>query len=107
MTIGDWMDTPGGGRITGYAFGFGAAVVIIGALFKIQHWPGAAMILTAGMGTEAVLFCITAFGNPHKTYHWDNVFPQLTKDEDDVKDLFPLVAVELVLQVQLGDQVQL
>ncbi|MDR3705164.1 MAG: gliding motility protein GldL [Paludibacteraceae bacterium] len=83
MSIGDWMDTPQGGRITGYAFGFGAAVVIVGALFKIQHWPGAAMILTAGMGTEAVLFCITAFGNPHKTYHWDNVFPQLAKDEEE------------------------
>lgn len=80
MSIGDWMDTPSGGKITGYAFGFGAAVVIIGALFKIMHWPGASIILTAGMGTEALLFCITAFGNPHKVYHWDNVFPQLTEE---------------------------
>ncbi len=82
MTIGDWMETPKGARIVGYAFGFGAAVVIVGALFKIQHWPGASALLTAGMGTEAVLFAITAFGKPHKTYHWDAVFPQLRDGED-------------------------
>ncbi|MDR1680040.1 MAG: gliding motility protein GldL [Prevotellaceae bacterium] len=82
MNIGDWMETPSGARIVGYAFGFGAAVVIVGALFKIQHWPGASVILTAGMGTEAVLFAITAFGKPHKTYHWDNVFPQLKEEEE-------------------------
>jgi septal ring factor EnvC (AmiA/AmiB activator) len=83
MSIGDWMETPQGGKITGYAFGFGAAVVILGALFKIQHWPGASYILTAGMGTEAILFAITAFGKPHPTYHWDNVFPQLMESHDE------------------------
>jgi ActR/RegA family two-component response regulator len=85
MNIGDWMETPSGGKIVGYAFGFGAAVVIIGALFKIQHWPFASAILTAGMGTEALLFAITAFGKPHKTYHWDSVFPQL-KDDAETMD---------------------
>ncbi len=87
MTIGDWMETPSGAKIVGYAFGFGAAVVIVGALFKIQHWPGASALLTAGMGTEAVLFAITAFGKPHKTYHWDNVFPQLKDDEETMEGI--------------------
>ena len=81
MNIGDWMETPQGGRIQGYAFGIGASIVILGALFKIQHWPGASFMLTLGMGTEAVLFAISAFGNPHKTYHWEAVFPQLDEDE--------------------------
>ena len=81
MTIGDWMDTPQGMRVVGYAFSFGAAIVIVGALFKIQHWPGASMMLTAGMGTEAVLFALTAFANPHKSPHWEKVFPQLSGEE--------------------------
>lgn len=79
--IGDWLETPKGGVISGYAFGFGAAVVIVGALFKIMHWPGASVVLIAGMGTEAILFVITAFANPHPTYHWDHVFPQLVESE--------------------------
>lgn len=83
MSIGDWMDTPTGGKVVNYAFGFGAAVVILGALFKIQHWPGGTVILTAGMGTEAVLFAITAFSKPHKTYHWETVFPQLEEEHED------------------------
>ena len=78
MSIGDWMDTPKGGKITGYAFGFGVAVVIVGALFKIMHWPGASVVLTMGMGTEAVLFVITAFGNPHPVLHWDRAFPVIS-----------------------------
>ena len=78
MSIGDWMETPVGGKITGYAFGFGAAVVIVGALFKIMHWPGASVVLTTGMGTEALLFVITAFGKPHPVYHWDRVYPVIS-----------------------------
>ena len=83
MTIGDWIDTPTGGRITGYVFGFGASVVIIGALFKIMHWPGAGVILTAGMGTEALLFIVTALANPHKVYNWERVFPQIYDETAD------------------------
>lgn len=81
MSIGDWMDSEQGARVVGYAFGFGAAVVIVGALFKIQHWPGASVMLTAGMGTEGVLFALTALANPHKSYHWEQVFPQLGGEE--------------------------
>lgn len=81
MTIGDWLDTPQGAKVAGYAFGLGASVVIIGALFKIQHWPGASIMLTAGMGTEGVLFALTAFANPHKSYHWEKAFPQLGEEE--------------------------
>lgn len=83
MTIGDWLDSPQGARISGMTFGFGASVVIIGALFKIQHWPGASIMLTAGMGTEGILFALTAMANPHKLYHWDLVFPQLSGEEHD------------------------
>lgn len=81
MTVGDWLDSPQGGKISGMTFGFGASVVIIGALFKIQHWPGASIMLTAGMGTEGILFALTALANPHKTYHWETVFPQLGAEE--------------------------
>ena len=47
-------------------YGWGAAVVIIGALFKIQHWEGADIILIAGLGTEAFIFFLSAFEKPHE-----------------------------------------
>lgn len=62
------------------AYGIGAAVVIIGALFKIMHFPGAGPMLMIGMGTEAILFTLSAFEPPHREYHWDVVFPQLNED---------------------------
>ncbi len=58
----------------------GAAVVIIGALFKILHWPFASQILMVGMFTEAFLFTLGIFEKPHAVYHWENVFPQLTDE---------------------------
>lgn len=75
--MGNFFSTPKGKRITGYAYGLGASVVIIGALFKIQHYPGAGIMLGVGMGIEACLFAISAFEDPHPEYHWDKVFPQL------------------------------
>lgn len=62
-------------------YSLGASVVIIGALFKILHWPGASYVLMAGMFTESFLFFIGIFEKPHVTYHWENVFPQLVGDE--------------------------
>lgn len=61
----------------GIVYSVGASVVIIGALFKILHWPGASYVLMLGMFTEAFLFIIGIFEKPHAAYNWENVFPQL------------------------------
>ena len=58
-------------------YSVGASVVIIGALFKILHWPGASQVLMVGMFTEAFLFLIGTLEHPHPEFHWENVFPQL------------------------------
>ncbi len=65
----------------GIIYSVGAAVVIIGALFKILHWPGASYVLMVGMFTEAFLFILGIFEKPHATYHWENAFPQLLGDK--------------------------
>ncbi len=80
-TFSDFLASEKWKRINGFAYGAGASVVIIGALFKIMHWPGAGIVLTCGMMTEAILFLISALDKPHKTYDWSIVFPQLHDDE--------------------------
>ena len=79
--IQDWYAQPGIQMAVGMVYSIGAAVVIVGALFKIMHWPGAGIMLTAGMMTEAILFTIGVFEKPHATYHWEHVFPSLVEDE--------------------------
>ena len=58
-------------------YGWGASVVIIGALFKIQHWPFAGIMLTIGLGTEALIFFFSAFEPPHAEPDWSLVYPEL------------------------------
>lgn len=60
----------------------GAAVVIVGALFKIQHYPGASVMLMVGLLTEAAIFTITAFAPLPVEYHWHNIFPELLIGEE-------------------------
>ena len=79
--IQDWYAQPGIQMAVGMVYSIGAAVVIVGALFKIMHWPGAGVMLTAGMMTEAILFTIGVFEKPHATYHWEHVFPTLVEEE--------------------------
>ncbi|MDR2839837.1 MAG: gliding motility protein GldL, partial [Paludibacter sp.] len=55
-------------------YSLGASVVIIGALFKILHWPGAGYVLSIGMFVEAFLFALSALESPFKSYEWDNIF---------------------------------
>lgn len=57
--------------------GLGAAVVLVGALFKIQSWPGASEMLTAGLLTEAGLFIMLGLLPPHKDYYWEQLYPGL------------------------------
>jgi len=59
------------------AYGLGAAVVIIGALFKLMHWPFASEMLIAGLGTEAFIFAMSAFEPIHKELDWSLVYPEL------------------------------
>lgn len=73
--IGAWMAKPLGRKVMGYAFGIGAAVVILGALFKIMHWPGCNEMLIAGLGTEAVLFTLSSFQITHPEPDWSVYYP--------------------------------
>jgi len=64
-------------KIMAKVYGLGAGIVIVGALFKIMHWPGAGPMLIVGLGTEAVIFFISAFEPLHREDDWSLVFPQL------------------------------
>ncbi|WP_306640315.1 gliding motility protein GldL [Sanyastnella coralliicola] len=62
-------------------YGIGAGVVIIGALFKIQHWPFASLLLIIGLLTEAIIFFLSAFEPPHEEPDWSLVYPELATGE--------------------------
>jgi gliding motility-associated protein GldL len=58
-------------------YGLGASVVLIGALFKINHYPYADIMLIVGLGTEAIIFFFSAFEPPHVEPDWSLVYPEL------------------------------
>jgi len=65
-------------------YGWGASVVIVGALFKIMHWPYAGLLLIIGLSTEATIFFFSAFEPLHEELDWTLVYPQLSGlDEGD------------------------
>ena len=64
-------------KIFNMAYGIGAAIVIVGALFKIQHWPYGSLILTIGMVVEAIVFFISAFDAVEEDLDWTKVYPEL------------------------------
>ena len=80
MGIIKQLQTEKGKQLASRCYGFGASVVIIGALFKIQHWPAAGWLLSIGMGTEAFLFALSGLEKAHKDYEWEKVFPHFNED---------------------------
>ncbi len=76
-------------QIMPVVYGLGAAVVIVGALFKIMHWPGANAMLIVGLGTEAAIFACSAFLKPHRDPEWSRVYPQLADDYYDYDEEGP------------------
>ena len=82
MAKKSFFHTKGGKTTLNYAYSIGAAVVIAGALFKLMHWPFAKEMLIVGMGTEVLIFIISAFEPQSETmhYHWENVYPELNDD---------------------------
>lgn len=63
-------------------YGIGAAIVIVGAMFKLNHWSGATAMLVVGLTTEAVIFLFSAFEPKHHEVDWSKVYPELSEDYD-------------------------
>lgn len=73
--------------VTNMVYGLGAAIVILGALFKIQHWPGGSLILTIGMIVEALVFTYSAFERQQDDLDWSLVYPELAGGTATTKKL--------------------
>jgi len=88
MGITEIVQSSGWKSFTAKLYGFGASIVIIGALFKIQHWPGAGAALTSGLLIEAVIFFFSAFEPLHEELDWTLVYPELAgmSDPDEIDE---------------------
>jgi gliding motility-associated protein GldL len=69
--------------VMAFVYGWGGALVIVGAMFKIQHWPGASIVLIGGLGIEAVIFILSAFDPLHEDADWTLVYPELAVPDED------------------------
>lgn len=72
-----------GKRYFNFFYSWGASIVIIGALFKINHWKFGTEILVVGMVVEAIIFFISAFDLPAREFKWDRVFPVLNRPTEE------------------------
>jgi gliding motility-associated protein GldL len=76
MGLFSFTETRGYKYFMAKIYGIGAAIVLIGALFKINHYPYADIMLIVGLGTEAIIFFLSAFEPPHIEYDWSLVHPE-------------------------------
>lgn len=79
-SISLFFETKEGKYFKNLIIGLGASVVLLGALFKIQHWPFAGPMLTAGMLTEAFIFALLGLLPPPKDYYWERYYPNLDEN---------------------------
>ncbi len=77
------FETKKGKTVMAMLYGLGASVVIVGALFKIMHWPGAGPMLVIGLSTEALIFAVSAFEPAHMDLDWTLVYPELAGMDND------------------------
>lgn len=85
-----FFKTPRGQVVLNFIFAFFAAVVILGALFKIRHWPAADEMITLGLLAEVVVFLVMAFlVPPPEEPHWQRYFPDINKHPDLEPDFKP------------------
>ena len=80
MNIGEILKTKRWKVLMGYTYGWGASLVLIGALFKLQHWNHSGIMLTIGLMTEAFIFFLSAFEPPLEQPDWSKVYPELQED---------------------------
>ena len=83
MSIAELSQSRGYKNFMKYVYGWGASIVLVGALFKIQHYPGASIMLIVGLLTEALIFFFSAFEPLAEELDWTLVYPQLAGLEVD------------------------
>ena len=72
-----FFESEKGKRLKNLIIGVGAAVVMMGALFKLESWPGASIMLICGLSVEAFIFFLQGILPPHKDYYWEKIYPEL------------------------------
>jgi gliding motility-associated protein GldL len=83
MSLSGIVQSSGWKNFMAKLYGIGASIVIVGALFKIQHWSGAGIMLTVGLLTEAIIFFFSAFEPLHEEIDWTLVYPELAGIPED------------------------
>ena len=86
MNLTEIVQSSGWKNFMAKLYGLGASIVIVGALFKIMHWPFAGTLLSVGLMTEAAIFFFSAFEPLHEEVDWTLVYPELAGivDEDEI-----------------------
>ena len=79
--------TPGFKYFKNFIIGFGASLVMLGALYKIQSWEGGGLMLTIGLVTEAIIFLFLGILPPEKDYYWEKLYPGLDKYHSNIAAL--------------------
>lgn len=87
MNLSELVQSSGWKNFMSKLYGWGASVVMIGALFKIQHYPGASVMLMVGLCTESIIFFFSAFEPLHEELDWTLVYPELAgmTDTDEIE----------------------
>jgi gliding motility-associated protein GldL len=83
MKFAELVHSSGWKNFMAKMYGIGASIVIMGALFKIQAWPGAGIMLTVGLSVEAMIFFFSAFEPLHEELDWTLVYPELAGMQED------------------------
>lgn len=86
-----WMDSVPGQTFLNYAYSWGASIVILGALFKLTHLPGGNLMLFIGMGTEVVVFFLSAFDRP---FDKSEIGKELPKDYETDEEIAARLGLE-------------
>ncbi|MBI4648125.1 MAG: gliding motility protein GldL [Bacteroidia bacterium] len=86
FSINELVEGKGYKKFMAKLYGWGASIVLVGALFKIQHWPFAGEFLTVGLSTEAIIFFFSAFEPIHEDIDWTLVYPELAGIDIDDED---------------------
>src|SRR5688572_8580924 len=106
--MASFFESKTGKKTMGMAYGLGASVVIIGALFKILHLKGADFMLIIGMGVEALIFAISAFEPIHQEVDWTLVYPELagmdTEEEEKDKGTISQQLDKMLMEAKVGPE---